>query len=46
MGFWEGERCEYCHGAIEEKLIEETASGRRKAEEEIHLPVYSFAGPF
>jgi YgiT-type zinc finger domain-containing protein len=22
MGFWEGERCEYCGGAIEEKLID------------------------
>ena len=22
MGYWEGERCEYCDGVIEEKLIE------------------------
>ena len=81
MGFWEGELCEYCHGVIEEKLIdlprkvgggyvliknvpagvcrecgtryytanvlktiEETTSGRRKAEQEISMPVFSFAG--
>jgi YgiT-type zinc finger domain-containing protein len=83
MSFWEGERCEYCHGAIEERLIdlprkvgagyvliknvptgvcqecgthyyaanvlktiEETTSGRRKAEQEISMSVYSFAGVF
>jgi YgiT-type zinc finger domain-containing protein len=79
MGFWEGEQCEYCHGLIEEKLIdlprkvgeryvliqnvpvgvciecgtryyaanilktlEETAQGRRQAERELVMPVYSF----
>jgi YgiT-type zinc finger domain-containing protein len=78
MGFWEGERCEYCEGLIVEKLIdmsrkvkgkyvlienvpagvctecgtryytanvlktiEETIRGRRKAEREILVPVYS-----
>jgi len=22
MGFWEGEKCEYCHGPIVERIIE------------------------
>ena len=79
MGFWDGERCEYCNGLIEEKLIdlprkvgeqyiliqnvpagvctecgtrysaanvlktiEETMHGRRKAEREMLMPVYTF----
>jgi YgiT-type zinc finger domain-containing protein len=79
MGFWDGERCEYCDGEIVEKTldlprkvkegyvllkdvpvgvctecgmhyyaanvlktIEETIRGRRKAEQEICMPVYSF----
>ena len=78
MGFWEGERCEYCSGLIVEKrvdlprkvkgnyvlienvpagvcaecgtryyaanvlkTIEETVRGRRKAEREVLVPVYS-----
>ncbi|MBI1923355.1 YgiT-type zinc finger protein [Candidatus Poribacteria bacterium] len=78
MGFWEGERCEYCNGPIVErrvelprkvegryiiienvpagvckacgtryyaanvlKTIEETVRGRRKAEREVLVPVYS-----
>jgi YgiT-type zinc finger domain-containing protein len=78
MGFWEGERCEYCDGPIIEKIvdlsrkvkgqyvlienvpagvctecgtryyaanvlktIEETVRGRRKAEREVVVPVYS-----
>ena len=78
MGFWEGERCEYCDGLIVEKsvdlsrkvkgkyvlienvpagvftecgtryyaanvlkTIEETIRGRRKAEREVLVPVYS-----
>jgi len=79
MIFWESEQCEYCHGLIEEKLIdlprkvgdhyvliqhvpvgvctecgmryyaanilktlEETAQGRRQAERELVMQVYSF----
>ncbi|RQW06575.1 YgiT-type zinc finger protein [candidate division KSB1 bacterium] len=79
MGFWEGERCEYCNGAIIEKkldlsrkvtgkyvlienvptgvctqcgtryyaanvlkTVEESIRGRRKAEREIVVPVYSY----
>jgi len=78
MGFWEGERCEYCHGLIVEKrvdlhrkvagkyvlienvpagvctecgtryyaanvlkTIEEIMRGRRKAEREVLVTVYS-----
>ena len=78
MGFWEGERCEYCGGLIIEKIvdvsrkfkgkhvlvenvsagvctecgtryyaanvlktIEEVIRGRRKAEREVLVPVYS-----
>ena len=78
MGFWEGERCEYCGGFIVEKrvdvsrkfkgkyvlvenvsagvctecgtryytanvlkTIEEVIRGRRKAEREVLVPVYS-----
>ena len=78
MGFWDGERCEYCNGLIVEKrvdltrkvgenyvlienvpagvctecgtryyaanvlkTIEETISGRRKAEREVLMAVYS-----
>lgn len=80
MGFWEGERCEYCDGVIIEKnvdlsrkvkgkyvliekvpagvctecgtryyaanvlkTIEETIRGRRKAEREVLVPVYSYS---
>lgn len=79
MGFWEGERCEYCNGTIIEKkldlsrkvagkyvlienvptgvctqcgtryyaanvlkTVEESIRGRRKAEREIVVPVYSY----
>jgi len=79
MGFWEGERCEYCNGPIIEKkldlsrkvqgkyvlienvptgvctqcgthyyaanvlkTVEESIRGRRKAEREIVVPVYSY----
>lgn len=79
MGFWEGERCEYCNGSIIEKkfdlsrkvegkyilienvptgvctqcgtryyaanvlkTVEESIRGRRKAEREIVVPVYSY----
>jgi len=78
MGFWEGETCEYCGGAIVEKrvtlhrklngryillenvpagvctqcgtryyaanvlkTVEESIRGRRKADREIAVPVYS-----
>ena len=78
MGFWEGERCEYCAGPIVEKkvdlskkirgkyvfiknvpagickecgtryyaanvlkTIEETTRGRRKADRQVLVPVYS-----
>ncbi len=78
MGFWEGERCEYCDGLIVEKrvslsrkirgkyvlienvpagvcvecgtryyaanvlkTVEETVRGRRKANREILVPLYS-----
>lgn len=78
MGFWDGERCEYCNGLIVEKrvdltrkvgenyvlienvpagvctecgtryyaanvlkTVEETIRGRRKAEREILMAVYS-----
>jgi len=78
MGFWEGERCEYCDGLIVEKrvalsrkvkgeyvlienvpagvctecgtryyaanvlkTVEETIRGRRKAEREVLVPVYT-----
>lgn len=78
MGFWDGERCEYCGGSIVEKkvvvhrkvngryvlvenvpagvctecgmryfaanvlkMVEESVHGRRKAEQEVLVPVYS-----
>jgi YgiT-type zinc finger domain-containing protein len=78
MGFWDGERCEYCNGLIVEKrvdltrkvgenyflvenvpagvctecgtryyaanvlkTVEETIRGRRKAEREVLMAVYS-----
>jgi len=81
MGFWDGERCEYCNGPIVEKTIdlprkvregyvlirnvpvgvcaecgtryyaanvlktiEEIVHGRRQAEREIPMAVYSLAG--
>jgi YgiT-type zinc finger domain-containing protein len=79
MGFWDGERCEYCGGPIVEKIVvvhrkvngryvlvenvpagvcvecgmryfaanvlktvEESVQGRRKAEQEVLVPVYSY----
>jgi len=79
MGFWDGERCEYCGGPIVErrvvvhrkvndryvlvenvpagvctecgmhyfaanvlKTVEESVQGRRKAEQEVLVPVYSY----
>jgi len=81
MGFWDGERCEYCDGSIVEKTIdlprkagkryilirsvpvgvctgcgtryyaanvlkniEEVTRGRRQAEREISMTVYSLVG--
>lgn len=81
MGFWDGERCEYCNGPIVEKAIdlprkvggryiliqnvpvgvctecgtryyaanvlktiEEIVRGRRQAEREISMAVYSLVG--
>ncbi|MFQ6061686.1 MAG: YgiT-type zinc finger protein [Methanosarcinales archaeon] len=78
MGFWDGERCEYCNGSIVERMvelprkvgekyvliknvpagvckecgtryyaanvlktIEESIRGRRKAEREVTMAVYS-----
>jgi len=80
MGFWKGERCEYCSGTIVEKrvnltrkigdryvlienvpagvctecgtryytanvlkTVEEIVRGRRKAEREVLVPVYSMS---
>jgi len=80
MGFWKGERCEYCGGTIVEKrvnltrkigdryvlienvpagvctecgtryytanvlkTVEEIVRGRRKAEREVLVPVYSMS---
>ena len=79
MGFWDGERCEYCGGSIVEKrvtvdrkvnskyvlvenvpagvcaecgmqyfaanvlkTVEESVHGRREAEQEVLVPVYSY----
>ena len=81
MGFWDGERCEYCDGPIVEKIIdlprkdgeryvlirnvpagicmecgmhyyaanvlktvEEIVHGRRQAEQQIPMAVYSLVG--
>jgi len=42
LGFWDDERCEYCNGSINIlKTIESSICGRRKAESEISMAVYS-----